>query len=203
MKTGIVCQACGIEAPTKYVEFYQNIGALFMRFHKSIKGNLCKRCINENFWSMTLITILVGWLGIISLIIAPFLVLNNIIRYLAALGMPAAPPDARPPVVNDATFRGFLPHAPAIFERLNAGEDLIELCQKLSPQTNLTPGQLLHCIAAAAQMPAGQVEAILAPPTETTSTPASPAVPATPLKSPAPPAPAIPPPPLPDERIGL
>ena len=35
----MICQACGVEAPTKYVEFYQNIGAIFMRFHKSIQGN--------------------------------------------------------------------------------------------------------------------------------------------------------------------
>jgi hypothetical protein len=26
------CQSCGVEAHTKYVAFYQNIGALFMRF---------------------------------------------------------------------------------------------------------------------------------------------------------------------------
>jgi hypothetical protein len=43
------CQSCGVEAPTKYVEFYQNIGALFMRFSKSIKGILCKNCINHCF----------------------------------------------------------------------------------------------------------------------------------------------------------
>ena len=42
---GIICQSCGIEAPAKYVEFYQNIGALIMLFDKWIKGNMCNRCI--------------------------------------------------------------------------------------------------------------------------------------------------------------
>jgi hypothetical protein len=36
MGYGDICQACGCVAPTKYVEFYQNIGALVMRYHKSV-----------------------------------------------------------------------------------------------------------------------------------------------------------------------
>ena|SRR3989344_7957613 len=81
------CQSCGIWAETKYVEFYQNIGVVVMRFHKSIKGNLCKRCINKYFWPYTLITIGVGWIGVISFLVAPFFVLNNIFRYLTSLGL--------------------------------------------------------------------------------------------------------------------
>ena len=65
------CQYCGLEAPTKYVEFYQNIGALVMRFPKSVKGNLCKHCINEVFWKFTLIDLVAGWWGVISFFITP------------------------------------------------------------------------------------------------------------------------------------
>src|SRR6202000_3094527 len=43
------CQACGRNAPAKYVEFYQNIGMLVVRSLRSIKGNLCKRCIKKHF----------------------------------------------------------------------------------------------------------------------------------------------------------
>ena len=46
---GPLCQACGVEAPTKYVEFHQNVGALVMRFHKSYKGHMCKSCIHKYF----------------------------------------------------------------------------------------------------------------------------------------------------------
>ena len=81
------CQSCGIWAETKYVEFYQNVGAVVMRFHKSIKGDLCKRCINKHFWPFTITTLLVGWLGALSLFIAPFYILNNIFRYLGSLGL--------------------------------------------------------------------------------------------------------------------
>ena len=34
------CQGCGVTRPTKYVEFYQNIGLLFMRQTKSLNGCL-------------------------------------------------------------------------------------------------------------------------------------------------------------------
>lgn len=31
----MVCESCGVEAPTKYVELYQNIGLLILNLHKS------------------------------------------------------------------------------------------------------------------------------------------------------------------------
>ncbi len=57
------CQCCGIEAPTKKVAFYQNVGALVMRFSKSIEGELCKSCIHQNFWAMTTKTFFLGMVG--------------------------------------------------------------------------------------------------------------------------------------------
>jgi hypothetical protein len=55
-KPGII----GNEAPVKYVEFYQNIGMLIMRQHRSVKGNLCKRCIHGQFWKLTSVTVAIG-----------------------------------------------------------------------------------------------------------------------------------------------
>ncbi len=81
------CQICGVYGPTKYVEFYQNVGALVMRFHKSIKGNLCKNCINQTFWRFTLITLVAGWWGIISFVITPIFIINNSWRYLFSLNL--------------------------------------------------------------------------------------------------------------------
>jgi hypothetical protein len=86
------CQACGLEAPTKYVAFYQNIGALILRFGKSLEGNLCKNCIHKYFWEYTLFTATLGWWGIITFILTPFFLLNNTIRYLGCLGMEAPSP---------------------------------------------------------------------------------------------------------------
>jgi hypothetical protein len=84
------CQSCGAHAPTKYVEFHQNVGALVMRFHRSVRGQLCKSCIHSNFWKMTGTTMAVGWLGTISLVLTPIFVINNIVRYLGCLSLPAS-----------------------------------------------------------------------------------------------------------------
>ena len=95
---GIICQVCGIEAPAQFVEFHQNIGTLFMRFHRKIRGRLCKSCVHKKYWKMTGITLGVGWLGMISIVIAPIFIIMNTVRYLAVLGMP---PGARVPVLDE------------------------------------------------------------------------------------------------------
>ena len=82
------CQACGVRGPTRHIEFYQNIGAAIMRFHKSVKGHLCRECIERFFWPFTGKTLLFGWFGVISAVIYPFILLNNLIRYLGALDLP-------------------------------------------------------------------------------------------------------------------
>jgi hypothetical protein len=84
----MICECCGIEAATKQVKFYQNIGAIVVRFHKSIAGNLCKSCINQYFWKFTLTNFALGWWGTVSFLITPFLILNNIIRYLGSRSAP-------------------------------------------------------------------------------------------------------------------
>jgi len=83
------CQVCGDYAPTKYIEFYQNVGMFLARQSKSIKGKLCKNCINKNFWDFTLTTLFLGWWGIISFFVTPFYILNNFFRYLTCLKLKA------------------------------------------------------------------------------------------------------------------
>lgn len=88
------CQICRVDASTKRVVFYQNIGAVFLRFSKTLDARLCQRCIHKNFWKMTGTTLVLGWWGLISLIVTPFFLINNIARYLGSLSLPAVPPDA-------------------------------------------------------------------------------------------------------------
>jgi hypothetical protein len=143
MGYGVICQACGVEAPSKQVEFYQNVGALVMRFHRSVKGKLCKRCIHANFWKMSGITLAVGWLGTISIIVAPFFLINNIARYLGALGMPPVPPGAKPPQVTNDVIARVYPKMGDIADRLNRGEDLADIAREVAPLVGVTPGELL------------------------------------------------------------
>ena len=81
------CQSCGLPVETKYVEFYENVGMIFMRQHRNVKGNFCKSCIDYYFWNFTGKTILLGWWGTISFIVTPFILLNNFFRFIFTLGM--------------------------------------------------------------------------------------------------------------------
>ena len=81
------CQLCGSLAPTKKVEFYQNIGMVLARQYSSVKGRLCKQCINREFKKRTLTTLFLGWWGTISFIITPFYLINNVVRFIPTIGM--------------------------------------------------------------------------------------------------------------------
>jgi hypothetical protein len=138
----MICQDCGIEAQTKHVTFHQNIGAFILRFPTSIEGNLCKACIHKHFWTMTPITMLMGWWGVISFIVTPFFLLNNIGRYLFCLGMAPAPPGAVPPRLTDDAVARINIHASELFGRLNGGEDFAQVASEIANRVGVTPGQV-------------------------------------------------------------
>ena len=81
------CQLCGSLAPTKNVEFHQNVGMVFARQYSSVKGRLCKKCINREFKKRTLTTLFFGWWGTISLIITPIYLINNVVYFIPSIGM--------------------------------------------------------------------------------------------------------------------
>lgn len=139
----MICQNCGIEAPTKYVAFYQNIGALVVRFSKSIEGELCKSCIHRYFWSFTGINCTLGWWGYISLVVTPFFILNNTFRYLTCLSMPPVPPDATEPQLTDEAIDKLHSHTDELINRLNSGDKLKEVAEDIAPLAGVTPGQVV------------------------------------------------------------
>ncbi|HNB53758.1 MAG TPA: DnaJ domain-containing protein [Anaerolineales bacterium] len=82
-----VCESCGLSCDTKYVEFYENVGLVYIRYHRSAKGNFCQPCIDYYFWNFTGKTMLLGWWGVISFILTPFILLNNFGRFISSRGM--------------------------------------------------------------------------------------------------------------------
>jgi hypothetical protein len=82
----MICQSCGRRAPTRPVAFYSNVGLLIVRLSSAMKGNLCKPCIHRCFWVFTSTNLVLGWWGLISFIINPFLIINNVVYYVGALG---------------------------------------------------------------------------------------------------------------------
>jgi hypothetical protein len=151
MASGILCQACGIEAPTRYVEFHQNIGALVIRFRKSVKGHLCKRCIHKHFWKLTGTNLTLGWWGYISVFITPIFVVNNVVRYIGSIGLESVPPDAKVPSLMPDVLARLQPKTGQIFARLNQNEPLEQVARDVSRMTSATPGQVVKYVIAVAQ----------------------------------------------------
>lgn len=85
------CESCGLEAPTARVKLYQNIGMLVVRRYQLVEGNLCKPCITSYFWRFTLVTSVLGWWGMISLVATPLFIANNLFQFIKSRGLsPAA-----------------------------------------------------------------------------------------------------------------
>lgn len=153
------CDVCGQRAPTKYVEFYQNIGMLIMRTSKSVKGELCKPCIDKHFWEYTLITAVAGWWGLISFCLTPIFLVNNVFRFCTTLGMNregAALPSrasrashASPTAPSEHPTLSLTPDARArlgpftgeVRERLVAGEDLDDVAGKVARKAGVSAVQ--------------------------------------------------------------
>ena len=154
MASGILCQACGIEAPTKKYVFLQNIGALVIRYHKQINCNLCKRCAHKYFWQFTGTTLVLGPWGTISLIAAPCFIINNIVRYFAIFGHAPVPPDARIPVLDQEAINKLGPVTDELIGRLNQKEAMADVARDLARRTGVTPGQIVKYVIALSQRPA-------------------------------------------------
>lgn len=181
MASGFVCQSCGLEAPTKRLAYYQNIGALFVRFHKRVDAQLCKRCNHKFFWKFTLTNLTLGWWGYISVLVTPCFVLNNVARYLASLGMPSVPPDARVPELTQAVMDKLSRHTGELVNRLNGGETLETVAPDFARRTGVTPGQVVKYVQYLAQLHQQQQQQRYVPP----STYGFPVQPATPQPLPA------------------
>jgi len=143
-----VCQTCGVEAPTRYVEFYQNIGALVVRYHRSVKGHLCKSCIHRYFWKYTSTNLTLGWWGTISLVVTPIYTLNNIGRYLWCARMPAVPEGASRPELTSEAFERLKPYTETLIARLNSRENLYVVASDIAASSEVTQGQVLRYVQA-------------------------------------------------------
>jgi hypothetical protein len=139
----MICQDCGVEAKTKFVSFHQNIGLLIMRLPKTVEGHLCKSCINKHFWEMTGITAVAGWWGVISFIVTPFFLLNNIVRYLGCLSMPPVEPGASRPRMTKEAWSNIKGHTEEIIYLLNKGKDLDTVATEIAEKANVSPGQVI------------------------------------------------------------
>ena len=86
------CHVCGVRADTRRVTLQQNIGALVVRFPRRLEGELCRNCIDSYFWKYTLTTFFLGWWGVISFIMTPIFLIENIATFFSTRSLPAPKP---------------------------------------------------------------------------------------------------------------
>ncbi len=83
------CELCGRVAPTAYVSLYRNIGLLVARQLCTTKGQMCRSCAREKWLSESLLTLFLGWWGVISFFVNCFCVLNALLQIPTVFGIPA------------------------------------------------------------------------------------------------------------------
>ncbi|HEY1957151.1 MAG TPA: hypothetical protein VGH28_16135 [Polyangiaceae bacterium] len=83
------CESCRRVAALRHAHFTQNIGALILRFPRTVDGQLCKLCIDKFFFRFTATTMFLGWWGIISFFYSAVAIPANVINWTASFGMVA------------------------------------------------------------------------------------------------------------------
>ena len=92
-------------------------------------------------------TLFLGWWGVISLIVTPFFLLNNIFRYLMAWSLRPVPEDASIPQLTDADRDKIAPHIEAFLTRLDAeNASFQEVAEEFAQRIGVTPGQIALAI---------------------------------------------------------
>lgn len=138
----MICQSCGVEAPTRKVSFYQNIGMLVMRTFKSASGNMCKSCIHKTFWSMEMTNLFLGWWGMISCVVNICIIPWNLIQYLMSLTLEAVPSGAQAPQLTDDVVDRLGPHTDNLIQQLNSGETFERVAENIAMLAGVTKGQV-------------------------------------------------------------
>ena len=107
------CEACRRVGPLKQATFMQNIGAVVLRFPRTVSGQLCKFCIDKYFFRFTAVTMTLGWWGIISFFHSLFAIPSNFINWIGSFGMVTPQDDVDElPRATHAAARSSWPSAP-------------------------------------------------------------------------------------------
>jgi hypothetical protein len=77
--------------------------------YRTLKGTFCKPCIAHYFWEYTLVTLALGWWGLISFVLTPLMLVNNLFYFLRTqLGQPQ--PNLGVPIPAPSTTLQACPH---------------------------------------------------------------------------------------------
>jgi hypothetical protein len=144
----MICQSCGVEAPTQKVLFVQHIGAIVMFFHKRIGGLFCRNCVNKYFVEYFFLTLVLGWWGIISVFATPVVLLIDLFNYFRAWSLPPVPAGATAPTLTDDAINRINPLSGELIRRINADEKLEVVAAEIAARARVTPGQVVRYVQA-------------------------------------------------------
>lgn len=92
----IRCERCHRRAVVDHVTLEQNIGALVLRFPSRVRGTFCRSCISRAFWRCTLVTLVLGWWGIVSFFVTFAVLYRNLQVYRRSRALPPPAPPSEP-----------------------------------------------------------------------------------------------------------
>lgn len=161
----IVCDACALEAPTRFVAYQQNIGLIFMRLTKQYAGHFCHTCNRRYFWKATATTFFLGWWGVISFFVTLAFLISNVVQRLKTLSLPRVPQDAAIPSFDDSVIRKTLPFTRYMEDQIIEGADLCTLAREISGKAQVTPGEAWSLLIEMRRQISAAAQAARQPPT--------------------------------------
>ncbi len=120
------CQVCGAHAPVKKLWAAQMIGMIIVFQYSYVNGMICRRCIDKELMQRTLISLFLGWWGVISFFLNWVVLAANIGAFIVSRGLPRGdeqPAIAHPaaPVLHSPVYPAMTPGPPRVRVRLTDG----------------------------------------------------------------------------------
>jgi len=81
-KKSPVCKLCKSTNRTEFISLNENISFVFGRRERSFAGDLCLRCMTNEYFSYTGRTLVGTWFGIIGMFVGPAYILGNTFSYI-------------------------------------------------------------------------------------------------------------------------
>lgn len=79
---GKQCDLCGSRPPNAgTVHFQGNVGLFVQRYRHQVRAEMCGPCLHTQFSKFTLMNLLLGWWGTISMFVTPGYILHNMAQY--------------------------------------------------------------------------------------------------------------------------
>jgi hypothetical protein len=123
-------------------DFWILIGALVVHFHMKKQGRLCSRCVHKAFWGCSLVTLLLGWWSIPSLILTPVVLVLNLVSYVVTFRLPPYPVDPPAVPLGVAAVEKLRLCRDEIFQRLLKGEALAQVAEDIAGRVGVSPEQV-------------------------------------------------------------